>query len=85
MDVISEVKTEIGGIKLEVQSSNLATKTHLPELNEAINAQTTEPPPEPKSVPRTVPNRTIKRDQFDGIRLRGIPELKSDKSGPVRS
>ena len=63
VDFISEVKTEIGTIKAEVQNSNLAMKAQQRELNEVINAQTA-PPPEQKSVPRPVQNKTNKRDQL---------------------
>ena len=53
-------------------------KTQLGKLSEIFNAQTTAPPQEPKSVPREVHNKAIKRDKFDGNRLRGIPELQSN-------
>ena len=55
-------------------------KTQQREINEAVNAQTTAPTPEQKSIPRPVQNKTSKWDQFDGIERRGIPELKSNNS-----
>ena len=65
--------------KAEIQRSTLAMKTQI--RGEANNARTAVPPAHPKKVPRAAMNKTTRRDQFDGIRLRGSTELKSKRVG----
>ena len=73
---ISKMHTEIEELRAEIKANNLSLKTELHETKtktfEKINS-----PAEPKLPTEPSYKKPENKEQYDGIRFRGIPKLNS--------
>ena len=73
---INKVHTEIEELRAEIKANNLSLKTELHEIKTRTFEKTT-PPAELKLPKEPSYKKPVNKEQYDGIRFRGIPELNS--------
>ena len=73
---INKIHTEIEELRAEIKANNLSLKTELHEIKNKTFGKTT-PPAEPKLPKEPSYKKPVNKEQYDGIRFRGTPELNS--------
>ena len=74
---ISEIKTEIEELRAEIKVNTLSIKTEIGQLKTSYAQKTAMLPSNAQKTPLTKP---VDKQQYEGIRLRGIPEMNSKSS-----
>ena len=72
---IKKIHTEIEELRAEIKANNLSLKTELHEIKKTFGKTT--PPVEPKLPKEPSYKKPVNKEQYDGIRFRGTPELNS--------
>ena len=73
---INIMHTEIEELRAEIKANNLSLKTELHEIKTKTFEKTT-PPADSKLRKEPPYKKPVNKEQYDGIRFRGIPELNS--------
>ena len=80
---VKELRNDLEETRAEIKVNNLSINAQLQELKSMIEAKTIAAPPppcEPKPVMHVHHSKKATKEQYDGIRFRGIPELKTSNS-----
>ena len=80
---MKELRNDLEETRAEIKVNNLSINAQLQELKSMIEVKTNAAPPppcEPKPVMHVHHSKKATKEQYDGIRFRGIPELKTSNS-----